>query len=252
MWGYVRWLAKRNNELQDILHQAVVEGRSSFESIHARTPEILAHLLAGGSLFLDFARDIGAVDAEQQEELAERAHKALRKLGAVQRQFHTANEPVQIFLELLRAALVGGTAHIASLGGKEPECAGGWGWREQTFGAGDNERTEWRPQGSRIGWVDGEDLFLEPRTAYSATERVAGSNGEGLSISMQTLKKRLDEQRLLVSKDRTRGTLTVRKVIEGARQEVIHLRVASLRPPLSPELDQPDHLDHEQMRWGKA
>lgn len=243
MWGYVRWLAGRYDELPDILHRAVVEGHSSFEGAHARTPEILAHLCAGGSLFLDFARDIGAIDAREQEELTESALSALHRLGAGQKQFQTANEPVQIFLELLRAALVGGGAHVAALDGSQPIHAGAWGWRELTLGVGDNERTEWRPQGSRIGWVDGEDLFLEPRMAYSTAQRVAGTEGDGLAISMQTLKKRLDERRLLASRDSKRETLTIRKVAEGARQEVLHLHAASLRPTSSAQPDQPDQPD---------
>ncbi len=65
-----------------------------------------------------------------------------------------------------------------------------------------------KPQGIRIGWIVGTDVYLEPETSLRAANDAA-ADGEGLGVSTPTLKKRLREAGLLVSRDGSRETLTV-------------------------------------------
>jgi hypothetical protein len=59
---------------------------------------------------------------------------------------------------------------------------------------------------------------------------LAGEQHDSLSITVQTLKKRLHERKLLVSTERasSRGTLTIRRTVEGRQHQVLYLRADAL------------------------
>jgi hypothetical protein len=83
-------------------------------------------------------------------------------------------------------------------------------------------RAEWLPQGARVGWLDGQDLFLDIDSAYGVA-RVAAAGVDGIAVGSQTLIKRLHESGRLKSIDERREKLKIRRVIEGRRLEVLHL-----------------------------
>ena len=58
------------------------------------------------------------------------------------------------------------------------------------------------PSGDCVGWVRGEDLYLDPESAYAATQQLGEAQGERLAVSQRQLHKRLDEQGFLVSKEK--------------------------------------------------
>jgi hypothetical protein len=60
------------------------------------------------------------------------------------------------------------------------------------------------------------------RAIYVA--RAAAADGDGLSVGVPTLMKRLHESGRLRSIDQQRGKLKVRRMIDGRRFEVLHLR----------------------------
>jgi hypothetical protein len=82
------------------------------------------------------------------------------------------------------------------------------------------------PQGARIGWVGGSDLFLEPAISYEVAQQTAGA--ERLPISGQTLRHRLREHALLASVDAGRQMLLVRRTLEGRARQVLHLKIHQL------------------------
>jgi hypothetical protein len=86
----------------------------------------------------------------------------------------------------------------------------------------------WAPQGTCIGWLKEGDLFLEPAGSYQVAQRTAGA--ERLSIGAQTLRRRLRERGLLASVDVGREMLLVRRTLEGAPREVLHLKASDLVP----------------------
>src|ERR1700688_2635864 len=57
----------------------------------------------------------------------------------------------------------------------------------------------WQPQGNRIGWVAGNDLYLEPMASYQVAQALAGN--ERIPVSEQALRHRLRECGLLASLD---------------------------------------------------
>jgi hypothetical protein len=163
----------------------------------------------------------------------------IKGVGAAQTAQQGASDATVRFRELLSAAIASGRAHVADVGGGEPEVsAEALGWRKRTVGTGDYEREEWQPQGDRVGWTQGEDLYLEAEASYHVVQ-AQSQGGESISVGAQTLRKRLKEKGVLLSTDEKRQTLTVRRTIEGVKRNVLHLDKDFLFTG-TPEPDKPD------------
>lgn len=104
-----------------------------------------------------------------------------------------------------------------------------------TFGVGD-----WQPQGECIGWIDGDDLYLEPASAFRAVQIFARDSGDAFAIFEPTLKKRLREKGLLASTDTKRQTLTVRRTIGGSQKDVLHFSRLTILPELPDAQEEPE------------
>src|SRR5215207_2417306 len=242
MAGFVRWSASRYEELRSGLKEehTFLREAASTSSQHRRTPGIVADLALGLRHFLLFANEVRALSETEAEEFWVQGWLALGDAAAAQSQHQSASEPTQRFRELLSAAVASGRAHLAGTEGYEPTSPGAWGWRL----CGD----EWRPQGEWVGWITGEDLYLEPEAAFAAAQRQGRDSGDALTISSKTLRRRLHERGLLASMDDTRGVLTVRRVLDGSRRNVLHTSSNLLSTP-STRPDQPDHEPKEPHRY---
>ena len=106
-----------------------------------------------------------------------------------------------------------------------PTCAGvtpgepvRWGWTEG-LSAGE---PLWRAQGELIGWVVGDDVYLQPDAAYRAARQWADAAGSRLGVSERTLHRDLRDRGLLATIDGPH--LTVRRDLSGQRRRrVLHL-----------------------------
>ena len=225
MGGFVQWIAGQYEDLRKKFDEKVSDCRlRALRGIaHARTPEIIANLQAGFELYLDFGVYAGALNPAERDLLANRCWDALSEAGAAQAKHQAATEPTVLFLATLRSLLASGRAHLASLTGGEPDREpGACGWI-------DNAGT-WIRRGDCIGWVEGDDIFLEPTTAHRLVQVAAVAAGESLPVSAQTLRKRLHEKGLLASVDATRDTLMIRKTINGTGTSVLHLLRVTVLP----------------------
>ncbi len=176
---------------------------------------------------MEFAVDIEAITTYQKTALRERCWTALNQVARSQRVQQDASEPTRRFLELLRAAVLSGQAHLANLKGEAPGNDGQWGW--YLVGSEGHERLVSR--GKCIGWLDGPDLYLEPTASYGVAQELGRTTGEPLVVGQTTLKKRLKEKGLLASTDTARETLTVRRRVCGEYVPVIHLHGTVLGAP---------------------
>jgi hypothetical protein len=231
--GFVKWLARRYAAFQaDLARQrAELRDKAVAARQHSRTPGIVADLAIGLRYFLDFALEIGAIESDQRAEMARRGWRALEE-AAEQHASHLAGaEPCGQFLRLLVAALASGRAHVAAPNGGEPNQSEAWGWRMVVIGTGMNERSQWQPSGRRIGWTEGDALYLEPEAAFAEAQHLAGEQGESLAVSSKTLWRRLREKNLLAGWDGSRQRNTVRRSLEGVKhREVIYLNSDTLSP----------------------
>ena len=215
MAGYVRWLAPRYEAMRDWLAAEVVRlraGTTKF-SIHGRTADIVADLFAAWSVFLHFAHDAGAATKAECEDLLERVWQALKETAQDQEEEQRSADPVERFLELLRSALVSGKAHVADRAGKQPEKAAQWGWRS-------DELLAWHALGPRVGWIDGDDLYIEPNAAYAAAQAMGEATGDRIELSPLTLYKRLHERGGLL----TWSSAAARPTTRSARPSMVRRR----------------------------
>jgi hypothetical protein len=220
MGAYLVWIAGRYDELQEWLSARVMELRDRaykhYSPIHARLPTTLASLQSGFEIWLRFAVEVCAITDVERDQLQQRSTEAFNRLAGLQFAYHRGSDPALRFLLLLQRALATGGAHIAGRNGQAPDLWERWGWRKL-------KGRVLEPQGSRIGWVAGSDLFLEPAVSYEVVQRSAGA--ERLQITEQTLRHRLREHSLLASVDVGRQMLLVRRTLEGRARLVLHLKI---------------------------
>jgi hypothetical protein len=248
--GFVRWLSPQYEKIQEGLRGEIGEARSlSFRAgQHRRTASIVAELTVALSWFLSYAFEIGALRAGEVSDYQARCQEALEEAAAKQTHDQGAEESTGKFLQLLAASISSGKAHIAAgTDGrapgidKDPESAlpAGWGWRR--------DYDEWRALGTCVGWLDGDDLYLEPHASFAAAATLARDQGEGLAISPRTLRKRLRDKNLIATVESERG-VTVRRTLAGLRRAVLHLKAETLHNAGSLATD--GMLTVEQLREG--
>jgi hypothetical protein len=217
--GFVKWLARDLPARRDHLGAEVERRRAELSGTggHARVPTMVADLLATLDLVLSFASGAGAVTTEEADVFRARGRMALLATAAAQAEYQRDSDPAARFVALLTSVLSSGRAQIADHNGRQPNdtTAAAAGWRK--------DGAEWRPQGRRIGWLDGDTLYLEPGSSLAEVVRLADEQGQPLLITERTLWKQLHEAGHLADTDRSGARLRykIRITLEGVRREVI-------------------------------
>lgn len=236
--SFLSWMARRKvagSAPQVGTRAQQLRAVAASTTTHRRTPGVAADLGVGLELFLEFALEAGALSPEQRDDLWREGWDALVGLSARQADYQTDEEPAQKFLRLFSSALSTGTLHLCSMTGGQPLNARRWGWKEISLG----DKVELRAGGDQVGWVDGANVYLEPDAAYTAVQRFA-TDGHRLAVDPVTLRKRLFEAGFLASVDERGGATRhlVRRVVQGRRQAVLHIRLPD-EPPESGGSAQP-------------
>jgi hypothetical protein len=240
MAGYLRWLAGRYEAVRDELPGLLARFRGEIVAAgqHPRTPEAIANLALGWHLWLCFSRETGALTHEERETVWARVWAALLAVAGAQAIYHADEEPAARFLTLLRSAVGSGAAHVAAPDGTEPPDAEAWGWQSRVIGPWPDERQDWQPRGARVGWLKGDDLYLDPAASYAVAQRLGTSGAGGLTVTARTLHKRLHQTGHLKTVDEGQGRFLPRVSIGPRRVRVLHLAADSL---LSDKPVQPVH-----------
>lgn len=217
MSAYIQWLAGRYESIQRRLRQEIAELRdeAAGSTDHRRTPELVANLALGVRYFLNFAQDIGALSDEAAHSHYDEAWRAIGEAAVAQQEYLSASEPERRFVELLHSALASGEAHVANGAGAAPQDDPvAWGWRTPQSGHG------WEPQGKRIGWLEDEELYLDPEASFKAAQEMA-RHTESIAVGQTTLHKRLHEAGYLATIEGKH--LQVRRTLERRRRRVLHI-----------------------------
>jgi hypothetical protein len=227
MFGFIRWLARDRQARLDYYHRRRLELRERFqvEDAHPRTSDAMAAKMAALELVIEYACDAGAINDIQAEEWLARFEQALIKVAHTQVPDRSVVDPAERFVHLLRDALAAGRCHITSAAGDMPpqEIVSACGWKPLKTGG------DLMPAGLPIGWLDSEDLFLNPSESMAVVQRLSQDMKQPLVIGERDLRRRLLEAGYLVFDRKAkrekgnRGTLTVRKTHQGRRLAVLHL-----------------------------
>ena len=190
--AFIRWMAGRLDEVRGRFLAMVQEIRplASISGCHARTPGMVAELMASFDLFLEFAVEVGAVSSREALEHHKTMWDGLIE-GAVESRDENQEEgtPAEVYLSMIRAAL--GTTN-AYLDGESTGCVPGGGddtnpanpglvafcgWRQvnKWFGNDIGQRLVWEPppNAKRIGRIDDDFIYLEPTAAYGIAVEMA-------------------------------------------------------------------------------
>jgi hypothetical protein len=241
MAAFIQSLAANYAHISQGVKQYAADHRHLFAASHGRLTDNATHLLTGCDYFLDFARNVEAITEQEYEALRERVLHALQTMLSVQQDHQRIDDPVEAFFENLKAAMTAGEAHVASRTvGSVPEHPRSWGWRAKIEWPPGYGEPEWNPLGKRIGWVEGDDLYLQPKVAYAVAREFARRTASTTLPSLEMLNGILNKRGKLLSTELhvpSHKTYTVRKTVEGKQQRVLHLHVSSLTgEPLEEEV----------------
>ena len=226
MAGFVQWLAMeaKRNALLEFLDVALEIDRENIgASGHARTQDNLANLLMGLRVFLDFADDAGEISPQVTEAFMDVATDAARTLADLQAAIDREASDAQRFVELMRAAISSGKAHLEHCRGGQPEDPRALGLRDVDMWLS-GRRTE--AMGTRIGWVEGDALYIDPSAALGVIKALSSNLDNHLGSSERAIAKSLREAGLLSRCDKGRNTAKVS--VLGARRSVYVFRMADI------------------------
>jgi hypothetical protein len=200
--GYLKWLAPQYDAIRAKFPKELAEWRDKAASsvAHKRTPEIIANLALGLRKFLAFAIASDALTKDEARQLWEGWWNALGVAASKQSDHLKSEDVVETFVALLESLLATGKGHLGGAGG----C------------------TSLGPKGQLIGWLDDDDLLLEPNTAFAEVQRLAREQGDPLPVGQKTLWKRLDDAGLISKREKGRNL--IRREIAGKGRRVVCLR----------------------------
>jgi Bifunctional DNA primase/polymerase, N-terminal/Domain of unknown function (DUF927) len=204
--GYVAWLAPQLDQARKNFKEQAREIARSIPASHRRTASAVAQLYVAFVSFLDYATSIGAIDADERSALNDRAWTAFMGLCEAQASAQRDADIGVRFISLLGELLAANQARLA------PFCE-----RDDLFG-------------TRVGWIDDDDVYLLDTVAFEAVKELAERTGQPITASLTTLRKSLRDSGKLAStgKDEGRDTIPVRKTIGDQRRTVLHLNADAL------------------------
>ncbi|MGO9060075.1 MAG: hypothetical protein ACLQU2_22240, partial [Candidatus Binataceae bacterium] len=222
--AFIQYVAKDLEQVRNRVVKRAAELRKNIdEGLHGRTVTTIAMLLASLDEFLNFTLATNAFTQQTADEIRKQIDNGLNSdegVSRVQQARQAAEDPCKRFFELLRSALRSCQVHISTVGGSPPDNSDLWGWSTESTHSG--------PQLARIGWVDSDDLYLEPNASLKAANDA--SNGKPIGLSTVMLGRRLPDDGYLQSTEEKREVNTIRKVvvpIKEVSEEAKQLRIAT-------------------------
>ncbi len=232
MSGFIVWCASRMDDLKRTYAKGKEALRAELNTgSHARHSTTIADLLQCAEVFMEFCTDIkAAVEFFESRQWIDDIKSELLKVCDAQSEFIETENPGKRFLKLLGSALSAGRAHVvdARTGSVPAEDAHlwGWAWKGLVSAAPDTygeDVKHFYPQGERIGWLAGGDLYLDPEAAHACIQRLGRDQGQNLLISQGRLWKTLKTSGLLAATDKDNRN-THKCKLDGAYRATIHLR----------------------------
>jgi hypothetical protein len=176
--------------------------------------------MVGLSLLGRFAVDVGAIGAEEGEDLLERGEEAILEAAKAHTVATRGEDPATRFAEILRSLFRAGEAHVRDREhGTHPDAWAELGWeRRQTQ---DIEDIVPERSAAFVGWVDEDFLYLDKHAAYAAVARFANRGDIPFGIKQRALWQALKRAGLTVCAP---GRADHKPRIEGSPKWVIQLR----------------------------
>ena len=182
---------------------------------HTRMRDNLASLMSGIWLLLQFGKEHGDISDEEIAKFKAATLNAATKVAELQMSVDQEASDADRFIEYLRSSIAMGAAHLASKDGTCPSAPLTWGWK--ITGTPGNEATYGK--GAKIGWIVGNEIYLDMKAALSVIKTFSTNLGNHLGSSERAIKKALVEAGML-SKD-GEGRYTRKVSVERRRVSAI-------------------------------
>jgi hypothetical protein len=225
MVAYLKWLAKDRIEIYQRVIENAREIRDQYLDVgHSRTPDMLGQLISGVGTFLEFAVESEHLDIGAANRIFEAASAAIVEAGEQQCHYLTAADPAETFVTVLRGAIQSNQVHFRTRDGGVPRKPTSLGWTEQ---AASGDIPTYRANGVKIGWIawESDEMFLDQNIAYDFIKK--HSRGT-ITLTKQTLYRRLREAGVLKKYEVNRGRSTIRTTCEGASKQVLVLSISEI------------------------
>lgn len=238
MSAYLQWLVPRLDQLKkdfpsnvEVCRNAAI--RDGLASSHPRAPEIYANLIAGVETFLEFLESTGAISSDQSNMQLSSIEVGLQQAFSEQGAYQIDQDELERFLQLLRAALSSGNAHIAcrlKLGPPEIRPYA-WGWRDAgtDLVGGKN----YNPMGDCIGYYAAPkdkapaEVWLQQDTAFKIAQQFGRSQGDAFLLTPSSLWRRMYEKGLILHTEpdakNNKPRLAVKRTVAGQSKRVMIL-----------------------------
>ena len=207
MRGYIEWLQPAIPQLKKEMPARLGHLRGELYQIgsHLRQADALAQLRGAFDLFLEFAEDVGAIDAARAAELRANARRnsARNRRSAKHTSSAISSRP---------SASSACSAPCSSSGGSA------WSRRGTSPRADDVEA---------IGWFDQDFAYLLPEAARRRVATFLRESGEAWSHSAHALHKALVRKGFVVPGPDARPEMQVR--VGDGKRRVLRLRLTALR-----------------------
>ena len=177
---------------------------------HTRTPSMLGRLIATIEAFINWAKQVGAITDKEAKVFSKNAYVSILEAGKHQQSYLEAMDPCDLFTAAVRQVLATGLGHLRTLNGGIPLEPTILGWTAEN---GMGEMPTYKSRGPCIGWVDWNDdtLYMDVTAGYNLIRKIAGPE---ISITKQTLFKRLKDAGVLSRSDDVRQRNTIRITAE--------------------------------------
>jgi hypothetical protein len=211
MASYIQWLSSKLDSIDYDKKFEILRRNALRINSHSRTPDIVASLQIGLETFLQFAHEKGAVLKDEHVKLKERVSKGIEKTAGKQKYYLSEQDETSRFLRLVNAAISSGSAHLVNAKGGQPDECHLYGW--------DCNNSVFIPKGTKIGWIDGDELMLHPEATFKVAQEFGRSQGDPLKVTKNTLLKRLREKGITSKFEK--GKNVTRRSVEGKREYVL-------------------------------
>jgi hypothetical protein len=219
MAGFVQWIAQRWDKLAEDLPRRFADGRTGAlldpAIKHGRTGEVFQACALALMMVTDFAVEVGALTrAEADYRCKNEWLPALAKTARAQCGFIALEKPSARFLGLLRTLLHMGKVRLEA-SQKAPEDPEG---AEKALGGA---------LGEPIGWRDAQYVYLISQAAYHAAVRFAREEDQRFTLSLDALKRLLEQEGLLIHDGKDAHLEPKRTDPFGKRMRVLQIPLAS-------------------------
>jgi len=236
MAGYIEWLAPRIEAIQAQWASLVEQERNNLSSEgHSRSGTNTANLILGMKCFLQYACEVCAITPREAHLYLTRCITALIEIASEASRENQQMKPCEQWKRLLISAISGNRAHLVTADGDNPGPGYGWKKSERSYTNSEGYMVKdetYSGGGSQIGWIEGEDIYLESTSAYTAVVEEGSRSHDNITISRVMLDKDLVKDGMLASTDlqKSKPTIAIRKRLQGLQRYVLHIKKNILFP----------------------